>query len=107
MTDITPCDADSPSKPNTKVGGVSAVTLSLNGRWLFVVNAGSNNVSVFDVLPHGLRLVDLASSGGTMPISVTVHRNLVYLLNADSRNNIIGFTLTNGGELTHGTGSSR
>jgi 6-phosphogluconolactonase (cycloisomerase 2 family) len=89
------------------LGNQGAVTLSLNGRWLFVVNAGSNNVSVFDVLRHGLRLVDLASSGGTMPISVTVHRNLVYVLNAGSPNNITGFTLTNDGKLTPLAGSTR
>src|SRR5262249_57582002 len=88
-------------------GGVAGVKVRLKGRWVFVVNGGSNNVSVFDVLPHGLRLVDLAASGGTMPIGVTVHRNLVYVLNAGSPNNITGFTLTNDGKLTPLAGSTR
>src|SRR5215831_9260709 len=54
------------------LGNQGAVVLSRNNRWLFVVNAGSNSVSVFDVLPDGLRLTDVASSGGATPISVTV-----------------------------------
>src|SRR5215831_20448015 len=56
----------------TGLGNQGAVVLSRNNRWLFVVNAGSNSVSVFEVLPDGLRLTDVASSGGATPISVTV-----------------------------------
>jgi 6-phosphogluconolactonase len=83
------------------------VVLSRNNRWLFVVNAGSNNVSVFDVAPDGPHLMDLVSSGGAMPISVTVERSLVYVLNAGSPNNISGFTLGNNGKLTPLPGSTR
>src|SRR2546429_4139450 len=35
------------------LGSQSAVTLSDDGRWLFAVNAGSNDVSVFSVSPRG------------------------------------------------------
>src|SRR5207302_2041478 len=35
------------------LGSQSAVTLSDDGRWLFAVNAGSNDVSVFSVSPGG------------------------------------------------------
>jgi 6-phosphogluconolactonase len=87
-------------------GNQGGVVLNRSNRWLFVVNAGSNNVSVFDVLADGLRLVDVAPSGGTMPISVTVHRNLVYVLNAGSPNNITGFTQAFNGKLTPLPGST-
>ena len=59
-----------------------SVILSRDGRWLFVCNAGSDDVSVFAVSPNGLRLVDRASSGGRLPLSLALHHNLLYVLNA-------------------------
>ena len=64
------------------LGSQGAVVLSDDGRWLLVVNAGSNEVSVLSVTSHGLELKDTAPSGGTRPISVAIHRDLVYVLNA-------------------------
>src|SRR5438034_3587025 len=56
------------------LGSQSAVALSDDGRWLFAVNAGSNDVSVFSVSPGGgLALASRTASGGTLPISLTVH----------------------------------
>lgn len=88
------------------LGNQGAVTLSRNNRWLFVVNAGSNDVSVFDVLSDGLQLADVVPSGGTMPVSITVHRNVVYVLNAGSPNNITGFKVAINGKLTPLSGST-
>ena len=42
-----------------------SVTLSHNGRFLFVVNAGDNTVSSFRVGPHGLQLADVEPSLGS------------------------------------------
>lgn len=59
---------------------------------LLAVNPGSNTVSSFS-LSHGVpQLVSTVSSGGTRPVSVTIHNNLVYVLNGGS-SNISGFTL--------------
>lgn len=55
------------------------LVLSENGRWLIVVNAGSNDITVFNVNHKGLTFTDRTGSQGTMPISVTVHGNLVPL----------------------------
>src|SRR5262245_4031451 len=63
------------------LGNQNGVVLTRNNRWLLVVNAGSNQVSVFDVLSNGLELGDVVASGGNMPISVTAHGKLVYVLN--------------------------
>jgi len=38
-----------------------------DGRLLFAVNAGSNDVSVFAVSPAGLALASRTASGGTLP----------------------------------------
>ena len=54
-------------------------------RLLFAVNAGSNTVSVFNVHGDQLHLRQVVASGGQFPVSIAVHRNLVYVLNARSR----------------------
>jgi 6-phosphogluconolactonase (cycloisomerase 2 family) len=81
------------------LGNQGAVVLSHNNRRLFVVNAGSNEVSVFAVTHRGLELLDRVASGGIRPISVTVHRRLVYVLNAGGTGNIAGFELDGRGKL--------
>jgi 6-phosphogluconolactonase len=64
------------------LGNQGALILSSGGRWLFACNAGSDEISVFRVTPHGLQLTDKVGSGGRRPISLAVHRNLLYVLNA-------------------------
>jgi 6-phosphogluconolactonase (cycloisomerase 2 family) len=53
---------------------------------LYAVNAGSNSVSVFSVRGDQLALRQVIASGGTFPVSVTVHGTSVYVLNALSAN---------------------
>jgi len=89
------------------LGSQGAVALSDNGRWLFAVNAGSNDVSVFDVRPAGLSLASRTASGGRLPISLTVHGNVVYVLNAGGNGNISGFTVGATGGLTPIPGSTQ
>jgi len=89
------------------LGSQGAVVLSENGRFLFAVNAGSNDVSVFDVRPSGLSLASRTGSGGTLPISLTVHGNVLYVLNAGGSGNINGFTVGSSGGLTPIAGSSQ
>ena len=65
------------------LGSQGALALDDGGRRLFAVNAGSNEISSFAVAPDGgLTLVDRVASGGVTPISLTVHRGLLYALNA-------------------------
>jgi DNA-binding beta-propeller fold protein YncE len=49
---------------------------------LFAVNAGSDTVSVFAVRGAVLTLEQVIGSGGSFPVSVAVHGNIVYVLNA-------------------------
>jgi 6-phosphogluconolactonase (cycloisomerase 2 family) len=49
---------------------------------LYAVNAGSNTLSVFSVRGDDLTLRQVVSSGGTFPVSVAVHGNLVSVLNS-------------------------
>src|SRR3989442_8703623 len=75
------------------LGSQGALALSEDGRWLFAVNAGSNDVSIFRVTPTGLSWTSRIPSGGTKPISVTVHDKLLYVLNGGGSGNIAGFAL--------------
>ena len=74
-----------------------AVVLSRGNRLLFAVNAGSDSISVFAVSGDRLALSDTVSSGGTLPVSLTVRDNLLYVLNAGGTPNISGFTVESPG----------
>ena len=90
------------------LGSQGSVTLSEDGNWLLVVNAGSNEVSSFAVGSNGaLSFRGKASSGGTMPISVTIHDDLVYVLNAGGSGNVSGLRLQADGSLVPIAGSTR
>lgn len=77
------------------LGSQGSVTLTDDGRWLLVVNAGSDSVSVFGVEGTTLALTDTESSRGDRPISVDVHGDLVYVLNGAS-SDVSGYRLDNG-----------
>ncbi len=87
------------------LGNQGAVTLSGNGRFLFVVNALSNSVSTFAVRRKGLELRSTVESGGQRPISVTEHDGIVYVLNAAGTGNVTGFRNVVG--TLHALGSTR
>src|SRR5262249_36891937 len=89
------------------LGNQGAVGLSDDRRLLFAVNAGSNQITSFEVTPHGLRREALVASGGIEPVSLTVHERLLYLLNAGRRGSISGFTIGPDGELAPVSGSTR
>ena len=80
----------------TGLGNQGAVTLSGNGRFVFVVNALSNSVSTFAIRRNGLELRSTVDSGGQRPISVTEHDGIVYVLNAAGAGNVSGFRNVSG-----------
>ena len=78
-------------------------------RWhslLYAVNAGSNTVSVFAVRGDRLALRQVLSSGGTFPVSVAVHGDLVYVVNALNGGSLQGYRVF-GSFLVPLPGSSR
>ena len=68
-----------------------ALALDRDNDLLYAVNAGSDTLTVFDV--HGDRLDrrQVVGSGGAFPVSVAVHGNLVYVLNARDGGSIQGY----------------
>jgi 6-phosphogluconolactonase len=89
------------------LGSQEALALTRDGRHLYVVNAGSDTISVFAVRRHGLALIQQVASGGDQPISLTVKDDLLYVLNAGAGNNISGFRVGADGRLRALLGSSR
>jgi 6-phosphogluconolactonase len=90
-----------------------ALALSADNHWLLAIDAGSNQVSVFQVNTHShgpiLTLTDVAPSGGVLPVSLTISGNIVYVLNDGSSvtpGNIAGFYL-GGGQLYPIPGSTQ
>jgi len=87
------------------LGSQGALTLSDDGRWLLAVNAGSNSLSLFRANGTHLQLRGVADTQGDTPISVDVHGNLAFVVNAGSET-IEGFRVANSG-LTSLSNSER
>ena len=63
---------------------------------LVAVNAGSNTISVFRVHGDRLALQEILPSGGTFPVSVAIHGDLVYVLNAENGGSVQGYRIVFG-----------
>jgi 6-phosphogluconolactonase (cycloisomerase 2 family) len=83
----------------------SSIVLGDDGWQLLVVNAGSDELSLFAVDNGGLELTDRVASRGATPTSVAVSGDLVYVLN-NGTPNIAGFRI-DAGRLVELTGSER
>lgn len=98
-------------EPDFGLGNAHALQLSRDGRFLFVVNPGSNDISVFAVEDARLNLVDRVNSGGKQPLSVAVHGDLLYVLNGGGNvgdtDNISGFHVNRDGRLSPLSDSTR
>lgn len=84
-----------------------SLTLSQDHSFLFAVNGGSGELSVFQVHGSNLSLVDKKSSGGAEPNAVAQHGGLVYALNVGGSSNVVGFTLNAAGHLKQIPNSTR
>ena len=78
------------------LGSQGSLLLSQDGRHLFAVNAGSGDVSVFRVLHSELLLTDREPSGGSEPVAIAQHGDLLYTLNAAGGSNVTGFHVHQG-----------
>ncbi len=81
------------------LGSQGSLTLSTDRSFLFAVNAGSGEISVFRVKDSTLWLVSKVPCGGSEPVAVAQHGNLVYVVNAGGSSNVSGFRLRSDGRL--------
>lgn len=81
--------------------GSLAVGRDLNHRWVAAVNAGSNDVTLFELTGTStLQMTSTVPSGGDKPVSVAIRNDVLYVLNAGNPNNVTGFTIDQQGVLT-------
>ena len=79
----------------SSLGSQSAIATA--GARLFAVNAGSNTLSVFTIDSAGaLTLLDVKPTGGVKPVSVAIHGQFVYVLNAGD-GTVSGYRMNGGG----------
>lgn len=81
------------------LGSQGSLTLTQDHSILLAVNAGSGDISVFRVHGANLSLVDRVPCGGSEPVAVAQHGNLVYVVNAGGTSNVTGFRLDQDGKL--------
>ncbi|GIH21642.1 lactonase family protein [Rugosimonospora africana] len=73
------------------VASQGALTLDRAHNLLYAVNAGSDTLTVFGVQGDRLSKLQVISTGGAFPVSVTSHGNTVYVLNARNGGSIQGY----------------
>ncbi len=101
-----------PTPPGTPTFGLpvvdsqGAVDLTPDGKLLFVVNAGDNSVTSFQVTASGLKRESRVSSHGKLPVSLASSGSLLYVLNGKSFN-VYGWRFSSTGKLTPVAGSDR
>jgi len=68
-----------------------ALTYDRTRHLLYAVNAGSNTLTVFAAHGDRLERLQVVSSGGDFPVSVAIHGNVAYVLNARNGGSIQGY----------------
>ncbi|MCX4025683.1 beta-propeller fold lactonase family protein [Endozoicomonas sp. SM1973] len=103
------------------LGSQGSLILSKNNRWLLTVNAGSNDITVFEVMTRVAnnevdyqleRVIQTTGgnfpSGGSFPVSLAISEDYLYVLNAGGQGNITGFRFNHdSGQLTPIDNSTR
>lgn len=88
------------------VDSADSMILSADHKLLFVVNDGDNTVSSFTVGPDKIKRADIETSGGILPVSLALHKNVLYVLNGLS-GSIMGYHFDSSGLLTPITHSAQ
>jgi len=77
-----------------------SLTLSQDHSLLFAVNAGSGNITVFNVHKSAaLSFLSKTPSGGAQPSAIAQSGGLVYVLNSGGAGSLVGFRVDSGGQL--------
>src|ERR1044072_31607 len=76
-----------------------SVALRSDNQVLVAINPASGELTAFKVTDAGLAFGSKAPSGGFFPVSVTIYRNLVYVVNQLGIPNITGYTVSDTAQL--------
>ena len=89
---LTPVDTYPTGGAGGTLGSGHAIVVSRDGHDVVAVNAGSDSITAFEARHDGLHLIATVPSGGVRPTSVTIDKDVVYVLNAGSLS-IAGFQI--------------
>ena len=89
--------AELPGTESDRLASQGSLVYDRHHKLLFAVNAGSSTVSTFSVAGDTLSLENVVPSGGQFPVSVAVHKDLAYVLNAGGPGTVQGFRIGDGG----------
>jgi len=92
---------------NDPLQSQGSVVLRDDNQVLLAVNPASGELTAFTVTDAGLEFGSKVLSGGSLPVSVTVHDDLVYVVNQLGVPNIKGYTVSDTAQLIEITGSQR
>lgn len=92
--------------PADPLASQDSMVYDAQARMLYVVNAGSNTLSMFAADVTGLQLRQTLPTDGDFPASVAFGHGLVYVLNAGGDGSVTGFRVDDAG-LTPIPGSTR
>lgn len=82
------------------LGNQGAMAVSHDRQFVYVVNAGSNDITVFKVVGNTLNVIQRIGSAGIEPISVALRGGLLYVLNDGGTAGIAGFYVRRDGTLS-------
>ena len=84
---------------NDPLESQGSLTLSADHSLLFAANAGSGDITVFQVIEGRLIFLNRQPSGGSNPVAVAQAQNRLYVLNQGGAGSVVGFQLGFGGHL--------
>ncbi len=91
--------------PPNPIAAQSSLIVDKGNKFLFALNTGSNEVSVFRIHRDKLKLIETVPSGGVFPNSLTVHDDVLYVMNSADTFTIAGFKVDPNGYLNPLTSS--
>ncbi|TMC15011.1 MAG: lactonase family protein [Chloroflexi bacterium] len=102
---LTPAGTFATGGRGGRAGGSGSDPLASQGSLLFIpghsllvaVNAGSDSISAFRVRGDQLHLEQVLPSGGSFPVSLGNHGDLLYVLNAGGTGTVSGFRIEDAG----------
>jgi 6-phosphogluconolactonase len=84
-----------------------SLLLSEDRSLLFATNAGSGDITVFRVNGPRLERIQVEPSGGSSPVAITQHGELIYVLNVGGNDSVAGFRLSGNGKIEQIAGSRK
>jgi len=84
---------------NDPLESQGSLTLNADHTLLFAANAGSGDITVFQVIEGRLIFLNKQPSGGSNPVAIAQSQNRLYVLNQGGAGSVVGFQIGFGGQM--------